>query len=106
MSNGIDQAIYFVECDFGKRGKSFIEVDRDSNSRREIIENIVSGEYRDVVTVIECNPVERTSRDITEDIKAEALKMAFIQAGERLFADQIAFDRDHARDYRKHATAE
>lgn len=73
MSNGIDQPLYFIECDFGKLGRAFVEIDRDSNSRKEIIENIVSGEYRDVVTVIECNPVERTSRDVTEDILNEAV---------------------------------
>ncbi len=76
MSNGIDQPLYFVECDFGKIGKAFVEIDRDRNSRREVIENIRSGEWRDVVTVLEVNPVERTSRDVTDDILQEASQEA------------------------------
>ncbi len=74
MANGIDQNLYFVEVDFGGRiGRSFVETDRDANSRKQIIHNIRVGEYRGpVVTVIECNPVERTSRDVTDDILAEA----------------------------------
>lgn len=99
MTNGINQSLYFVECDFGKLGKAFLETDRDRNSRQDVIDNILSGEYRDVVTILECNPVERTCRDVTEDILTEvagALVPVFPSP-----VDRQAWAFDHKRDLEK-----
>jgi len=101
MSKPIDQPLYFVECDFGKLGKAFLELDRDKNSRAAVISAIASGEYRDVITVLECNPVEGTCRNVTEDINDEA---EHLRDQDARFApiDRIANTQDHVRDYRKH----
>ena len=100
MANGIDQPLYFVECDFGKLGKTFIETNRDRNSRQDVIDNILSGEYRDVITVLECNPVERTCRDVTEDILTE-VAAALVPIFPDVAAERLTAKWDHARDLRK-----
>lgn len=43
-------------------------------NRASVIEDIATGEIEDAAFVIEFNPTEGTSRDISEDIAREALK--------------------------------
>jgi hypothetical protein len=96
-----DRMIYFVLCRFNS-GLAWAERDAGDTDKATTIHDIRSGELRNVVQVIELNHAEFTSRDVTEDILAECITANFIAVGERLFADQIAYDRDHARDLRKH----
>lgn len=63
--------IYFVECDFGKRGTAFVETDPDRNSRNQVVRDIAGGEHCDVLRVIAADPDEHTCDDITEDIARE-----------------------------------
>lgn len=63
-----DQMLYFVKADFGRLGMVFLETDPDRNSRVQVIADIASGEIRNPNTVLECNPVEGTCRDVTEDV--------------------------------------
>lgn len=61
-------ALFFVERDFGKLGTAFLETDRFTNSRSQVIADIISGEIMDVLCVLEVNEDEGTCRDVTEDI--------------------------------------
>ena len=63
--------LYFVECDFGKLGTAFVETDRLSNSRANVISNIVSGEYDRPLRVLEVTEDEGRCRDVSEDIARE-----------------------------------
>lgn len=102
----IDQTLYFVECDFGRLGREFVAIDRDRNSRSSIIEDIASGEYRDVMTVLEMNPVEGRCRDVTNEILGEVSFLTAMRAiGDVLECDVQAAAFDHARDLRKHEAA-
>lgn len=102
MRKPIDQVLYFIECDFGKLGRSFVEIDRDRNSRKSVIEDIACGEHRDVVTVLELNPVEGHCRDVTTEILGEAsFAVAMRAIDEVLSFDPPATIFDHARDLRK-----
>jgi hypothetical protein len=96
-----DRMIYFVLCRYDS-GLAWAEREVSDTDRASTIHDIRSGELRNVVQVIELNHAEFTSRDVTEDILAECVVANFIAIGARLFSDQIAYDRDHARDYRKH----
>lgn len=98
----INQTLYFVECDFGRLGRSFVEIDRDRNSRQSVIDDIASGKYRDVLTVLEMNPVEGRCRDVTDEIFGE---IRFANEVADLAADRQAAKFDHARDLRKHEAA-
>lgn len=102
MRQQINQTLYFVECDFGRIGRAFVEIDRDRNSRQSVIEDIASGEYRDVLTVLEMNPVEGRCRDVTLEILGEVSFAAAMRAiGDILERDVQAAAFDHARDIRK-----
>lgn len=100
----INQTLYFVECDFGRLGLAFVEIDRDRNSRRAVIEDIGAGEYRDVVTVLEANPVTGGCRDVTDEIMGEVNFAAQIDAIREVMDPQAA-RFDHAHDLRKHEAA-
>src|SRR6202000_405123 len=92
----INQTLYFVECDFGRIGRSFVEIDRDRNSRKSVIEDIGSGEYRDVLTVLEMNPVEGRCRDVTDEIMGEvSFAVAMRAIEEALNCDRQAASFDH-----------
>lgn len=84
-----DLMIYFVLCQY-KSGLAWTERDPANMDRANTIADICSGELPDVVTVLECNPVEHICSDVTADILAECLKANFIALGEKFFADEIA----------------
>jgi hypothetical protein len=101
MRKSIDQTLYFIECDFGKLGRSFVEIDRDRNTRASVIEDIAAGEHRDVVTVLQLNPVEGHCRDVTTEILGEAsFAVAMRAIGDVLSFDHQAARFDHARALR------
>jgi hypothetical protein len=97
-----DRMIYFVLCQY-KSGLSWAERDPANMSRRDTIADIMTGNLPDVVMVLECNPVEIICRDVTEDILAEA---GVVDIDAPLTGqDAIDWQRDHARDQRKHERA-
>ena len=63
--------LYFVEADFGRHGRAFVETDRDKNSRRRVIEDIAQGQIENVIQVLEIVEDEGSCRDVTEDIACE-----------------------------------
>lgn len=63
--------LYFVECDFGKLGTAFVEIDRLTNSRANVISNIISGDYERVIRVLEVFENEGRCSDVSEDIARE-----------------------------------
>ena len=92
----MDRAFYFVECAF-RSGNAFVEIERHRMSRQQIVEDILHGQYTDVVTVLECNPAEHICDDITEDVLAE---VAALQDDEPRLTGQNAIEAgwDHARE--------
>ncbi len=91
--------IYFVEVEgllHGRRSRWFLETDRDENSANAVRALI---RHDNVVKVLEVNEDEGTTRDVTEDMRCEAL------AGiipDLCPSDRINAMRDHASDLRKH----
>ena len=65
------QTLYFVEHNFGRLGRAFLELDRDSNSRAAIVEMIRSGEA-DPVSILEIDEAAGTCRNVTEELCDEA----------------------------------
>lgn len=66
-----DQMLYFVKADFGRLGQAFLETDPDRNSRLQVVADLFTGEITRPLEILECNPVEGTCRDVTEDIARE-----------------------------------
>lgn len=61
-------ALYFVEADFGRLGRAFVETDRDKNSRQQVIQDIADCQIESPIKVLEVFEDEGTCRDVTEDI--------------------------------------
>lgn len=95
----MDKTFYFIECAF-RSGNAFVEIERHRMSRQQIVDDILHGQYTDVVTVLECNPAEHICDDITEDVLAE---VAALQDGEPRLSGQNAIEAgwDHARAHRE-----
>lgn len=94
-SGAKDLMQYFVLCRY-KTGLQWAARDPANMDRKNTMDDICSGELPDVVTVLECNPVENICNNVTEDILAECLKQNFIAMGET-GQDAIDWQRDHAR---------
>lgn len=65
------QPIYLIEHQ-GRRARYFIEIDRDSNSRSDVIEMIRTKQC-DPVKILEVDEDAGTVRDVTEDMVGEAM---------------------------------
>jgi hypothetical protein len=63
--------LYFVEADFGRHGRAFVETDRDNNSRSQVIADIAQGQLENVIQVLEIVEDEGSCRDVTEDIACD-----------------------------------
>lgn len=66
-----DRTIYFVLCEYNS-GPAWAERVLDRTDKASTIEDIRSKELPNVIQVIELNPVEFSSRDVTEDMIAAA----------------------------------
>lgn len=65
-----DHMIYLV-FENSKTGPVLCEREVSDLDRKTTIEDIASGQFEDFRQVLECNPVEGTCRDVTEDMTAE-----------------------------------
>jgi hypothetical protein len=63
--------LYFAECSYGRLGHEFQALDRDNNSREEIVRQIRTGNI-DVIRVLEVDEIAGTCRDVTAELIAEA----------------------------------
>jgi hypothetical protein len=76
--------LYFVEVDYGRSGRSFVETDRDKNSRQSVVRDIADGQYDSgkVVRVLEIFEEEEKCRDVTADIASEVTQLIYQRGAE------------------------
>lgn len=72
MTLNLDRQLYLVITDH-KSGAYIPEQNLCEMDRARVIKDIAEAQFTDVVAVIEFNPIERTSRDVTSDIMSEVL---------------------------------
>lgn len=92
-------SLYFLETSSPKLGRWFLELDRDSNSREEIIRQV--DEY--TVKVLEINEDEGTCRDVTDEFRALAEARREREVTWAEIQNRFAELRDHARKLRMEA---
>lgn len=92
--------LYFAECCYGRLGREFQALDRDTNSRAEIIREIRSGGIKPI-KIIEVDEQAGTVRDVTEELIAEAAEPREPRTHAELRQMLIDYQRDHRRDYIK-----
>lgn len=70
-----EDPVHLVLCDFGRQGLAFIETEPHT-TERNVVENMLHGEYEKPVQVVAVNVSEGWSRDVSEDIAHEVLERA------------------------------
>jgi hypothetical protein len=92
---------YLVQCRY-RDGLYWAERDAGDTDRATTVAHIRNGNLPNVVTVLECNPVEKICRDVTDDLIAEASQdrePANLETSlERLRGMLIDRERDLRRD--------
>lgn len=92
--------LYFAECNHGRLGNEFAALDRDHNSRAEIIREIRSGGIKPV-KILEVDEQAGSCRDVTEELIAEAAEPREPRSHAELRQLLIDYQRDHHRDLLK-----
>ena len=96
-----DVFTYFVLADFGKAGLAWVERSVNDADRKTTVADITSGQWGEVMTILECNPAENICNDVTEELLREAGR--WDEPLEPIDAQAARFD--HTRDLRKHEAA-
>lgn len=88
-------ALYFVKCSFGKAGHAWIERNVNDTSRSTLINDLIGGQIENPLQILEVDPAEGTSRDVTEDL-AKALADYCASKCEPLHRPLVDFIHDNA----------
>jgi hypothetical protein len=67
----VDLSVYIVLDDFGQAGRAYRETDEAEADLENVIDNMMTGQYRDPLRVVGFNTSEGWSRDVSEDIAWE-----------------------------------
>lgn len=70
-----EEPTHLVLCDFGRQGLAYAETDPHT-TERNVIENMLHGQYTKPVQVVAFSASEGWSRDVSEDIAHEVLERA------------------------------
>lgn len=89
--------LYFIENDYGRLGRAFVETDRDDNSRADVIHQIRSGGIHPV-KILEIDEDAGSCRDVTEEIMAEAEQPREVASLDDLRQRLVDMQRDKHRD--------
>jgi hypothetical protein len=92
--------LYFVENDHGRLGREFMALDRDDNSRADIVRQIRSGGIHPV-KILEIDEDAGSCRDVTDELMAEAAQQREPPTGAELLQTLVDMQRDHRRDLLK-----
>ena len=93
MPLNLDRNLYLVIANH-PAGAYVPEHDVCEMDRGHIVKDIAEDQFSDVAAVIEFNPAEHSSRNVTEDIALEVMQR-WADAGEPLQHWQIAFVETH-----------
>jgi hypothetical protein len=94
------EPLYFVEHAGTRCGPRFVEIDRDTNSRKSIIEQIRTREL-DPLVIYALDETDMSVTDVTEELVGEALDGPTIMP--LTPSERLAALHDHNRDSRKHS---
>src|ERR1700712_2505559 len=71
-----DAETYLVLDDFGKLGRAYREADPDRADRGTVVQDLVSGEYSNPISITAFNLAEGWVRDMPEDVPREVVELA------------------------------
>jgi hypothetical protein len=71
VPGGHDQTVYLVADDFGRIGRAWTEADYDGTDLETVLQDLMSGQYKNPIRVIAFNTAERWSGDVSEDVASD-----------------------------------
>ena len=71
VPKGHDKTVYLVLDDFGRQGRAYRETDVERTDLEAVINDLMTGQYNNPVTVVAFNLAERWANDVSEDIAHE-----------------------------------
>jgi hypothetical protein len=97
VPNENDQTVYLVAEDFGKPGRAWSEADYERTGLETVIQDLLTGQYRDPIRVVAFNTAERWSEDVSEDVAHELRRRCDLQMRDIPFFLQDFTDRYEGR---------
>jgi hypothetical protein len=97
VPNETDQTVYLVADDFGKIGRAWREADYETADFETVIQDLLTGEYKNPIRVVAFNTAERWSEDVSEDVAHELRRRCDLQARDVPFFLQDFTDRYEGR---------
>jgi hypothetical protein len=88
-----DQTVYLVAEDFGGLGRAWRETDYDTTELESVIQELLTGQYRNPIRVIAFDTAERWSEDVSEDVAHELRRRCDLQVRDVPFFLQDFTDR-------------
>ncbi len=79
VPHGRDETVYLVAADFGQLGPAWVEADYGTTDLETVIQDLLTGQYRDPIRVIAFNTAERWSEDVSEDVAHELRRRCDLQ---------------------------
>ncbi|WP_249167330.1 hypothetical protein [Bradyrhizobium sp. JYMT SZCCT0428] len=70
---------YLVPDDFGKLGRAWREADYETTDLETVIQDLLTGQYRNPIRVVAFNTAERWSEDASEDVAHELRRRCDLQ---------------------------
>jgi len=88
----VSEPVHLVLCDFGKQGTAYVETE-PVTTEREVVENIMGGQYDHPLQVVAFSVSEGWARDVSEDIAGLVVERArtakrTLSHGARLFVEK------------------
>jgi hypothetical protein len=74
-----DRNVYMVVDDLGRLGRVWPEADFEHTDLETVVQDLLSGQYKNPVMVISFNTAERWSQDVSEDVAQEIRRRCDLQ---------------------------
>ena len=82
VPNDNDETVYLVADDFGRLGRAWGEADYEATDLETVIQDLLTGQYNNPISVVAFNTAERWSEDVSEDVARELRRRCDLQARE------------------------
>jgi hypothetical protein len=76
---GTEQSVYLVLDDLGRTGRIWAEADAETADLESVIQDLLTGQYKDPVRVVGFNTAERWAEDVSADVAHELRRRCDLQ---------------------------
>jgi len=95
--SGDDHNVYLVEDDLGRAGRIWPEADAEETDLETVILDLLEGQYKDPVRVVDFNTAEGWAQDVSADVAQELRRRCDLQLRDVPFFLQDFVDRYEGR---------